>query len=90
MVDSSTGRAIAQYLALNYPETVRSLTMASSFARFDAFTQREFAVRRKMAAEWDRHTLFSAYALFHFSPRYTREHPGCVAEWIERAAPSPT
>ena len=90
VVGSSTGGAIAQYLALDHPETVRSLTMASSFARFDAFTHREFAVRRKMAAEWDRHTLFSGYALFLFSPGYTREHPDRVTEWIERAAASPT
>ena len=90
VVGSSTGGAIAQYLALNHPETVRSLTMASSFARLDAFTRREFAVRRKMAAEWDRHALFSGYALFLFSPRYTREHPERVAEWIERAAAAPT
>jgi len=33
--------------------------------------------------------MFSAYALFLFSPRYTREHPKRVAEWIEKAANSP-
>jgi aminoacrylate hydrolase len=90
VVGSSTGGAIAQYMALNHPNTIRSLTMSSSFARFDPFTRREFEVRRKMAAEWDRHDLFSAYALFLFSPRYTREHPERVTEWIERAASHPT
>ena len=91
VVGSSTGGAFAQYMALNHPHTVRSLTIASSFARFDAFTRREFEVRRKMAAaDWDRHTLFSAYSLFLFSPRYTREHPDRVTAWIERAAAHPT
>jgi aminoacrylate hydrolase len=47
-------------------------------------------VRRKMAAEWDRHSLYSAYALFLFSPRFTREHPDKVTAWIERAAGLPT
>ena len=90
VVGSSTGGAIAQYIALNHPDGVRSLTLASSFARFDAFTRREFDVRRKMAAEWDRHATFSGYALFLFSPRYTRENPERVVEWIDRAAAQPT
>lgn len=89
VVGSSTGGAIAQYMALNHPEVVRSLTLSSTFARFDAFTHREFAVRRQIAATWDRPAMFSAYALFLFSPRYTREHPERVAEWIEKAANSP-
>jgi aminoacrylate hydrolase len=90
VVGSSTGGAIAQYMALDHPKTVRSLTIESSFARFDAFARREFEVRRKMAAEWDRHLMFSGYSLFLFSPRYTREHPDCVKEWIERATAHPT
>jgi aminoacrylate hydrolase len=90
VVGSSTGGAIGQYQALNHPHTVRSLTISSSFARFDAFTRREFEVRRKMAVEWDRPSLFSGYALFLFSPRYTREHPERVAAWIERATAHPT
>ena len=89
VVGSSTGGAIGQYMALNHPATVRSLTLASSFARFDAFTRREFEVRRKMAAEWDRHSMFSGYALFLFSPRYTREQPDRVTAWIEAAASRP-
>jgi len=73
-------------MALDHPHTVSTLTMVASFARFDAFVQREFEVRRKMAAEWDSHALFSGYALFLFSPKYTREHPERVAAWIERAS----
>jgi aminoacrylate hydrolase len=90
IVGSSTGGAVAQYIALNHPHTVRSLTISSSFACFDAFTRSEFEVRRKMAADWDRHTLFSGYSLFLFSPRYTREFPDRIAAWIERAVAQPT
>lgn len=89
VVGSSTGGVIAQYMALNHPQTVRSLTMSSSFAHLDAFAQREFAVRRKMAAEWDRQSQYAAYALFLFSPRFTREHPDQVTAWIQRAAMHP-
>jgi len=90
VVGASTGGAIGQYMALDHPHTVRTLTMAASFARFDAFTRREFEVRRKMAAEWDGHAMFSGYALFLFSPKYTHEHPDRVMAWIERAAAQPT
>jgi aminoacrylate hydrolase len=89
VVGSSTGGAIAQYLALNHPQTVRSLTISSSFARFDAYMHRQFEVRRKMATEWDQPTLLSGYSLFLFSPRYTREQPDQVKAWIERAAAHP-
>ncbi|MEU4932808.1 alpha/beta hydrolase [Streptomyces yokosukanensis] len=89
VVGASTGGAIAQYMALEHPRLVRSLTLSSTFARFDAFTRREFEVRRRLAAEWDRRDLLSAYALFLFGPRYAREHPEAVVEWIDRAAALP-
>jgi aminoacrylate hydrolase len=90
IVGSSTGGAIAQYVALNHTDKVRSLTLSSSFSRFDTFMKREFMVRRKMAEEWDRYSMFSGHSLFLFSPRFNREHPEKVAAWIERAATHPT
>jgi aminoacrylate hydrolase len=89
VVGASTGGAIGQVMALDYPQTVRTLTMVASFARFDAFSTREFEVRRKMAAQWDRLALYSGYALFLFSPTYAREQPDRVMAWIERAAGQP-
>ncbi len=89
VVGASTGGAIGQYMALNHPRTVRSLTMASSFARFDAFVRREFEVRRKLAAESDRQTLYSCYALFLFSPAYARENPERVQAWVDRVLANP-
>ncbi|TVT42289.1 alpha/beta fold hydrolase [Amycolatopsis rhizosphaerae] len=85
IVGASTGGAIAQHIALGHPDVVRSLTLSSSFARFDPFMRREFGIRRKMAAEWDRFDLLSAYSLFLFSPRFTYDHPERVSEWIEIA-----
>lgn len=89
VVGSSTGGAIAQHMALEQPDLVRSLTLSSTFARFDEFTRREFQMRRKMAEEWERSELLAAYSLFLFSPRFTREHPGFVQGWINRAAAHP-
>jgi len=89
VVGASTGGAIGQYLALDHPAAVRTLTMTSSFARFDAFVRREFELRRKVAAELDRSTMFSCYALFLFSPQYAREHPQEVQAWIDRVLAHP-
>ena len=90
VVGSSTGGAIAQYIALNHPGIVHSLTLSSSFARFDPYTHREFEVRRKIAAEWDdTWAVYKAYSLFLFCPRFTRAHPERVLAWIERAAVHP-
>lgn len=86
VVGTSTGGAIGQLMALQDPDVVRSLTLSSSFARSDAFLRREFELRRKLMAEADMHTVYTCYALFLFSPRYTREHPERVAAWVERVA----
>jgi aminoacrylate hydrolase len=86
VVGTSTGGVIAQLMAFEHPAVVRSLTLSSSFAKPDAYLLREFELRRKLMAEADAHTIFTAYALFLFSPRYTREHPAEVAAWIERCA----
>jgi aminoacrylate hydrolase len=89
VVGTSTGGAIAQVMALDHPETVRSLTLASSFARPDAFLLREFELRRKLMAEADMHTLYTCYALFLFSPRHARDNPERVRAWIDRCAALP-
>lgn len=89
VVGASTGGAIAQHMALDHAHTVATLTLVASFARFDAYLRREFAARRKMAAEWDRESLFSAYSVFLFSPSFARDNPEKVSAWIERAAAVP-
>ncbi|HET8846910.1 MAG TPA: alpha/beta hydrolase [Ktedonobacteraceae bacterium] len=85
VVGASTGGAIGQSMALDYPQTVRTLMMVASFA----FVRREFEVQRKLAAQWEKCALLSGYAFLPFSPKYTREHPDWVTAWIERTAAQP-
>jgi aminoacrylate hydrolase len=84
IVGTSTGGAIGQVMALDQGDVVRSLTASSSFAKPDAFVRREFELRRKLMAEAEMRTLYTCYALFLFSPTYTRENPHVVAAWVER------
>jgi aminoacrylate hydrolase len=86
VVGTSTGGAIAQMMALDHPDVVRSITLASSFAKPDAYLRREFELRRKLMADADLHTVYTCYALFLFSPRFTRENPERVSAWVDRCA----
>jgi aminoacrylate hydrolase len=76
-------------MALDHAGEVRSVTMASSFARPDSVMQRQFALRRNLAAAGDMQPAYSCAALFLFSPRYASEHPKRVAAWIDRLAALP-
>jgi len=89
VIGTSTGGAIGQAMALDHPATVRSATMASSFARPDSYMRRQFALRRKLMAEADAQTIYSCYALFLFAPHYASQNAERVAAWIERAAAHP-
>ncbi|HXX66970.1 MAG TPA: alpha/beta hydrolase [Polyangiaceae bacterium] len=88
VVGTSTGGTIAQLMALDHADAVRSVVLASSFARPDAWLLREFELRRKLMAEADMHTLYTCYALFLFSPRYTRNNADRVRAWVDRCAAS--
>ena len=47
-IGSSTGGAIAQLLALQHADVVKTITIASSWARGDAFFRRQFTSRSEM------------------------------------------
>ncbi len=86
VVGSSTGGAIAQLMALDHGDLVRTITMTSSFARPNAYVRREFAVRRYLVEKADLKTIYSAYALFLFATTYAARHPDVVQAWVDRAA----
>jgi aminoacrylate hydrolase len=86
VVGISTGGAIAQVLALDYPDVVRTATMASSWAKADEFFRREFELRKKLVREIGLRGATESNALFLFSPEYVRDNPQRIAAWVEAGA----
>ncbi|SCU88132.1 putative aminoacrylate hydrolase RutD [Cupriavidus necator] len=86
VVGSSTGGAIAQLLAINHRERLRSATIVSSIARADAFYRRQFDMRRRMLTDSGLRASTEANALFLFDPKFSREHPEQVQAWVNAAS----
>ncbi len=86
IVGSSTGGAIAQVMALDHPDVVRSITMASSWARSDDFFRHQFAVRKQTLLEQGIAAYADLTALFLYSPAYIRSHYAEVRAWCDMVA----
>lgn len=86
VVGSSTGGAIAEVMALDHPDVVRSITLASSWARSDDFFRHQFAVRRDALTEQGIRAYAELTALFLFSPAYIRSHYEEVRAWCDMVA----
>ncbi len=86
IVGSSTGGAFGQVMALDHPEVVRSLILASSWARPDNHFLHQFATRRRVLHEAGPAAYVETTALFLFSPRYMRDHYPEVQAWCARTA----
>jgi pimeloyl-ACP methyl ester carboxylesterase len=80
----SMGRAIAQELAIRYPELVRSLVLNSTYARPDALFRSQLDFWRWLpeAAPSER-TFFEAFFTWVYTPRAHAD--GSVAEIVEEA-----
>lgn len=85
IVGSSTGGAFAQVMALDHPDVVRSITLASSWARADDHFRHQFATRRRILQEAGPAAYTATTALFLFSPAFMRDHYPEVRAWCERA-----
>lgn len=86
IVGSSTGGAIAQLLALDHSDVVRSISLVSSWARADDFFRHQFAVRKEVLQQMGPGSYASTSALFLFSPRFFREQYPEVERWLETAS----
>ncbi len=83
LVGSSTGGAIAQVMALDHRDVVRSISLVSSWAKADNWFRHQFAVR-KTTLERDGIAAYAELsALFLYSPAYVRDHYPAVRTWID-------
>lgn len=86
IVGSSTGGAIAQLLALDHPDVVRSISLVSSWARSDDFFRHQFAARKEVLERLGPAAYSTVSALFLFSPEFFRDHYADVEQWHKAAS----
>lgn len=86
LVGSSTGGAIAQIMAADHPDIVRSVTLMGSWAAPDDFFRHQFESRKRILMETDLRTYVNASALFLFSPTYFRDHYDEVRRYCDLGA----
>jgi len=86
LVGLSTGGAIGQVLALDHRDTIATLTLASTWARGDAYFRRQMEARKRMLVDSGLRAGVEANALFLFSPEFHREHPDRIEAWVEASS----
>lgn len=73
VVGASTGGAIGQLMALEHPDTVRSLVLVGTWGRTDHYFRRQFEVRKQILQQMGHHAYVEASNLFLYAPGYIRE-----------------
>lgn len=86
VVGSSTGGAIAQLMALDHADAVRSISLVSSWARADDFFRHQFDVRKDVLQRLGAPAYAATSALFLFSPRFFRDRYPEIREFLTSAA----
>jgi len=83
VVGSSTGGALAQVMAIDHPDTVRSIVLVSSWAGPDPYFEREFTTRKAILEAQGVAAYSAASALFLFAPSFARKSPDAVQAWVD-------
>lgn len=90
VVGSSTGGAMAQVMALDHSDLVRSIVLADSWARPDDWFRHQFASRKRILRDSGVAAYTETSAQFLFGSTYFRNHYDEVRAWIDVAASSGT
>lgn len=86
IVGSSTGGAIAEVMALDHPDVVRSISLVSAWARADDFFRHQFAVRKQTLLEEGIAAYAELTALFLYSPQFIANSYPEVRAWCDMVA----
>ncbi|MFH1103729.1 MAG: alpha/beta fold hydrolase [Actinomycetota bacterium] len=86
IVGSSTGGAIAQVMALDHADVVRSVTLLGSWAGPDDFFRHQFETRKRILLEAGMKAYIDASVLMLFSPAYFRDHYDEVRRYCDQGA----
>jgi len=89
VVGVSMGGLIAQEFALAYPDDVRSVVLANTYARPDAFTRAAFAAWAEVAQVGGMAMLGRQQAPWIFSPAFYERDPATVARMLAEMQTSP-
>ena len=86
VVGQSTGGAIAQTLAIEYPQRLRAVVMFSTWTHCDPWFRRLFEARRRMYLECgaELHQMF--HPLFLYPPEYVNSHDAELEEERRRSS----
>ncbi len=71
---ASTGGAIGQVMALEHPDTVRSLVLVGTWGRTDPYFRRLFETRKRVLQELGHAAAVELALLLLYSPAYLRAH----------------
>ena len=85
-VGSSTGGAITQAMAIEYPKLIKTATIASSWAHVDPFFKRQFTARQQMMSSAGVRAANEMAALFLFDPRFQMTDQPIVQAWVDMAS----
>jgi aminoacrylate hydrolase len=88
VVGQSTGGAIAQTLAIEYPQRIRAAVMFATWTHCDSWFRRLFEARRRMYLECgaELHQMF--HPLFLYPPDYVNTHDAELEEERRRSTAS--
>lgn len=89
LVGLSTGGAIGQVMALDHKDTIATLTLASTWARVDAYFRRQMVARKRTLIDSGLRAGAEANALLLFSSEYQRNYPERIEKWVDVSSSGP-